>query len=107
MRSGARVSRGPWEKMAEYVRGVADAVGARPKAIPVLSGHWDAKRPTVNAAAAHSLYYDYYGFPEPTYRLAYPAMASPALAAHVRDLLAEAGVASDEEASRGLDHGVF
>jgi aromatic ring-opening dioxygenase catalytic subunit (LigB family) len=100
-------SRETWQKMAEYLRGVRAAIGARPKAILVISGHWDAKRPTVNTASTHSLYYDYYGFPEHTYRLAYPAKGSPELAARVRDLLAKSGVASDEEANRGLDHGVF
>jgi aromatic ring-opening dioxygenase catalytic subunit (LigB family) len=107
MDAGPPFSRDTWEKMADYLRGVAASVGARPKAILVISGHWDAKRPTVNTAPAHSLYYDYYGFPEHTYRLAYPAKGSPTLAARVRGVLAEAGVASDEEASRGLDHGVF
>jgi aromatic ring-opening dioxygenase catalytic subunit (LigB family) len=51
--------------------------------------------------------FDYYGFPEHTYRLEYPAPGSPALAARVRALLAGAGIASDEDAARGFDHGVF
>ena len=100
-------ARQTWDKMAAYLRGAASSLAIRPKAILVVSGHWDAARPTVNKAAVHSLYYDYYGFPEHTYRLAYPAKGSPDLAARVRDLLAEADVASDEEAERGLDHGVF
>ncbi|MGA2793848.1 MAG: class III extradiol ring-cleavage dioxygenase [Roseiarcus sp.] len=100
-------SHSAWDKMAGYLRGVGPSLAARPKAILVVSGHWDAKRPTVNTAAQHSLYYDYYGFPEHTYRLTYPAKGSPELAAHVRDLLARAGVESDEEPRRGLDHGVF
>src|SRR5579872_230009 len=92
-----------WRKMADYLRGVRAAIGVQPKEILVISGHWDAKRPTVNTASTHSLYYDYYGFPEHTYRLTYPAKGSPQLAARVRALLGEVGVASDEEASRGLD----
>ncbi len=100
-------SRGVWDRMAGYLRGVGPSLAARPKAILVISGHWDAKRPTVNTAAQHSLYYDYYGFPEHTYRLTYPAKGSPGLAARVRELLAKAGVDSDEEPRRGLDHGVF
>ena len=63
--------------------------------------------PTVNAAPAHSLYFDYYGFPEHTYRLTYPAKGSPDLAARIRDLLGQAGIDSATETSRGLDHGVF
>jgi aromatic ring-opening dioxygenase catalytic subunit (LigB family) len=93
--------------MAEYLRGVGASVSRRPKAILVISGHWDAARVAVNTASTHSLYYDYYGFPAHTYKLAYPAKGSPELAAHVRDLLRGAGIETDEDAARGLDHGVF
>jgi len=100
-------SRSAWDRMAAYLRGVGPSLAARPKAVLVVSGHWDARRPTVNTASQHSLYYDYYGFPEHTYRLTYPAKGSPEMAARVRELLAKAGVDSDEEPRRGLDHGVF
>ena len=100
-------SRAIWDKMAAYLRGVLASLPVRPKAILVVSGHWDAARPTVNVTREHSLYYDYYGFPEHTYRLAYPAKGSPELAARVRDLMSEAGIETGEENARGLDHGVF
>jgi aromatic ring-opening dioxygenase catalytic subunit (LigB family) len=100
-------SRAIWDAMATYLRSVGPSLAPRPKAILVVSGHWDAARPTVNTAAAHSLYYDYYGFPDHTYRLTYPAKGAPEVAARVRDLLTKAGVATDEDARRGLDHGVF
>ncbi len=51
--------------------------------------------------------FDYYGFPEHTYRLKYPAAGAPELAVRVRGLLADAGFESDVEYKRGLDHGVF
>jgi aromatic ring-opening dioxygenase catalytic subunit (LigB family) len=51
--------------------------------------------------------FDYHGFPEHTYRLAYPAAGSPELAARVRALLANAGITADEDTARGYDHGVF
>jgi aromatic ring-opening dioxygenase catalytic subunit (LigB family) len=96
-----------WDNMARYLRGIDAALGRRPAAILVASGHWETARPAVNTAARPSLLYDYSGFPEHTYRLTYPVAGSPALAARVRGLLAEAGSASDEEPHRGLDHGVF
>jgi aromatic ring-opening dioxygenase catalytic subunit (LigB family) len=100
-------SRAIWDGMAEHLRGVAASVSRRPRAILVISGHWDAARPTVNTAPVHSLYYDYYGFPAHTYELAYPAKGAPELAARVRDLLDAGGIETDEDAKRGLDHGVF
>ena len=59
------------------------------------------------AARSPPLLFDYYGFPEHTYRLKYPAPGSPALAARVRELLADADIAADEDPARGYDHGVF
>jgi aromatic ring-opening dioxygenase catalytic subunit (LigB family) len=51
--------------------------------------------------------FDYYGFPEETYRLRFDAPGSPALAARVRELLSAAGFPTAEDAERGYDHGVF
>ena len=96
-----------WDRMAAYLRGIDSSLGRRPAAILVISGHWETAQPTVNTALHPPLLFDYSGFPEHTYRLTYPVAGSPALAAHVRGLLSAAGIASAEEAHRGLDHGVF
>ena len=63
--------------------------------------------PTVNKNPAPSLLFDYYGFPEHTYRLTYPVPGSPTVAARVRELLSDAHIPSAEEERRGLDHGIF
>jgi aromatic ring-opening dioxygenase catalytic subunit (LigB family) len=96
-----------WDKMAAYLRGIAASLDTRPKAILVISAHWETARPTVGSGAQPPLLFDYYGFPEHTYRLEYPAPGSPELAARVRALLANAGIVSDEDPDRGFDHGVF
>jgi aromatic ring-opening dioxygenase catalytic subunit (LigB family) len=96
-----------WDRMATYLRGIDASLGTRPESVLVISGHWEAERPTVNTALRPPLLFDYYGFPEHTYRLTYPVPGSPALARRVRDLLGAADIASDEEPERGLDHGVF
>jgi aromatic ring-opening dioxygenase catalytic subunit (LigB family) len=96
-----------WDPMARYLRGIAPSIGTRPKAVLIISGHWETDVLTVNAAPAHSLYYDYYGFPDHTYRLSYPAKGSPECARRVRELLSGQGIGCEEDASRGLDHGVF
>lgn len=96
-----------WKRMEAYLRGIPASLPARPRALLVVSGHWEAPRPTVNTAAHPALLFDYYGFPEHTYRLTYPAPGAPELAAQVRRLLEAAGIATGEEAARGFDHGVF
>lgn len=96
-----------WEKMETYLRGVASSLSRKPAAILVVSGHWETAVPTVTTAENPSLLYDYYGFPKHTYELRYPVPGSRALAARVRALLGEAGIASAGDDGRGLDHGVF
>jgi len=99
--------KGVWDAQAAYLRGLAASLARQPKAVLVISAHWEAPRATVNVQAKPGLLFDYYGFPEHTYRLRYPAPGEPALAARVRDLLAGAGIEAGEEKERGLDHGVF
>src|SRR3954453_9314724 len=96
-----------WDAMAAYLRGIAGSLPAKPRAILVISAHWEMPRPTVMTSARPSMLFDYYGFPEHTYRLEYPAPGSPELAARVRALLANGGTASEEDAARGYDHRVF
>jgi len=96
-----------WDRMAAYLRGIDASIGARPKAVLVVSAHWETPVPTVNVATNPPLLFDYYGFPEHTYRLTYPAQGSPEVAARVRELLEKAGMKTAEESERGLDHGVF
>ncbi len=96
-----------WDRLAAYLRGIPATLGKCPKAVLVISAHWEGSVPTVLASPRHSLLYDYYGFPAHTYELAYPAMGSPEVAARVRELLGLAGIDSGEEIERGLDHGVF
>jgi aromatic ring-opening dioxygenase catalytic subunit (LigB family) len=96
-----------WDGLAAYLRGIDRSLGVRPKAALVISGHWETPLPTLNVAAKPGLLFDYYGFPEHTYRLKYPAAGAPQLAEGVRQLLGDAGFKTDVESRRGLDHGVF
>lgn len=96
-----------WDAMAAWLRGLAGQIGARPHAILVVSAHWEEDEITVTGASHPPLYYDYYGFPEHTYRLTWPAPGDPGLAAAVADLLGAAGIACRIDPARGYDHGVF
>ncbi|MDO9405222.1 MAG: class III extradiol ring-cleavage dioxygenase [Polaromonas sp.] len=79
----------------------------KPKAVLVITGHWEAPAFTVSTAERPPMEYDYFGFPEHTYRIQYPAPGAPALAARVRGLLGDAGIPCEEDAARGFDHGTF
>ena len=96
-----------WDRMAAHLRGIDASLGERPQAILVVSGHWERSPVAVNVASQPPLLFDYFGFPEHTYRLTYPAAGSPTLAARVRGLLTDGGIASREDPTRGFDHGVF
>lgn len=103
-------TRGPadtWARTEAFLRGLADSLPQRPRAILVVSGHWEAPVFTVGSGERPGLIFDYLGFPEHTYRLSFDAPGSPRLAARVRGLLADAGIASDAAPERGWDHGVF
>jgi aromatic ring-opening dioxygenase catalytic subunit (LigB family) len=73
----------------------------------MISGHWEEARPTVSTAPHPALIFDYHGFPEHTYRLAYPAPGAPDIAVRARLLLEDAGIVTGEDPARGYDHGVF
>lgn len=95
------------ESLAAYLRGVPALFDPAPKALLVVSGHWEEVVPTVMTAARPPLYYDYSGFPPESYTLTWPAPDDPALAARVRTLLTAAGFTSAADATRGFDHGTF
>ncbi len=98
---------GMWDGLRAFLTGLAASLPARPKAILTVSAHWETPRPTVNVDAAPGMLFDYYGFPEHTYRLGYPAPGAPQLATRARALLSAAGLSCDEARGRGFDHGVF
>ena len=102
-----RMPKGMWDPMAAYLRGIDALVGRRPKAVLVVTAHWLTPRPTLGNAATHELLYDYYGFPDYTYRFDYPAKGAPDVAARAVELLGQAGISADTDDARGIDHGVF
>jgi 4,5-DOPA dioxygenase extradiol len=90
----------------DFFRGLGNELG-RPKAILVVSAHWDTLRPAVSAAREPETIYDFYGFPPELYRLRYPAPGAPKLAERVAGLLEEKGLRTDVDPARGLDHGAW
>jgi 4,5-DOPA dioxygenase extradiol len=80
---------------------------ARPKAILVISAHWETSVPTIGAVDRNETIHDFGGFPQALYQLRYPAPGSPAVAARASDLLGASGIDCRIDRSRGLDHGAW
>ena len=96
-----------WEPTRRFLEELAATLPERPKAMLVISGHWEEPAFTASAGEHPQLIFDYSGFPEHTYKLTWPAPGDPALAARVADLLKAAGLPAATDPRRGFDHGVF
>lgn len=96
-----------WDRMAAYLAQLPSELGATPKAIVVISGHWEERVITIQKNPAPPLLFDYYGFPPHTYELTFPAPGAPVLSDRIASVLADAGIPSRFDAERGFDHGVF
>ncbi|NVB83711.1 MAG: dioxygenase [Kofleriaceae bacterium] len=95
------------DELAAYLRSVKALPKTPPKALLVISAHWEESQPTVMTSTAPPMLYDYYGFPPKSYEIQWPAPGSPTVAARVQELLAKAGFKSNTDSSRGFDHGTF
>ncbi|HET9380225.1 MAG TPA: class III extradiol ring-cleavage dioxygenase [Streptomyces sp.] len=79
----------------------------RPRAILVVSAHWEEAPLALAATRPVPLVHDFWGFPEHYYRVRYDAPGAPGLAASVRKLLRAPGVPVQDIPGRGLDHGAY
>jgi len=93
--------------LAGYLGGLPARLPRRPRAMVVVSAHWEERVPTATTNPEPPMLYDYHGFPEETYRIRWPAPGHPRLARQVRELLERVGIATAEDAARGFDHGTF
>ena len=108
---------GPWPWLANMRQSLATLedslanmpaeVGETPKAILMVSGHWEADTFAVMTSLAPGMLYDYNNFPPETYKIVYPAPGAPDLAMHTADLIRKAGLPTSLDPKRGFDHGTF
>ncbi|HEX8233909.1 MAG TPA: class III extradiol ring-cleavage dioxygenase [Caulobacteraceae bacterium] len=109
---------GPWpwlegdfrrqfDKLEQSLGDMRRELGDLPRAVLVISGHWEENGFAVSSAERPGMLYDYSGFPEHTYRIQYKAPGSPELAARVQELLTAGGVGARLDPARGYDHGTF
>ena len=94
------------QEMVDHLTSIAKSI-PKPDAILVVSAHWEESVPTITAAPNPGMIYDYYGFPEQTYHITYPAPGEPQLAEKVYNQLQLSGINAKLDANRGYDHGLF
>ena len=109
---------GPWPFMKEQYGATYDVLeasladmprqlGGKPKAVLVVSGHWEEHEPTLSSGLTPQMIYDYSGFPAHTYQVKYGAPGSPELAQRAAQLLQAGGFEPGLDEMRGFDHGTF
>lgn len=86
-----------WKRLAERI--------PTPKAIVVISAHWETHGTHISAKEKQNTIYDFYGFPSLLYEAAYNAPGSVTLAGRIQELLSPTDSELDYE--RGLDHGAW
>jgi aromatic ring-opening dioxygenase catalytic subunit (LigB family) len=99
--------RDTWDGMKSWLANIPSTLPFRPKAIVVISAHWEEPQIAVINSETSTLLYDYYGFPEETYRLEYKAPTAPEVASRIGKLFEANNIPFRYETERGLDHGVF
>ena len=94
-------------QLKQYLQSVRTLPQTDPRALLVVSAHWEEPVPTLMTAERPPMLYDYYGFPPDSYRLTWPARGDPELAGEVAALLEKAGFRTASDPARGFDHGAF
>ena len=104
---GGRFGEQEMHNLSQFLIQYPKTLSRKPKALLVISAHWEAPVATLATASAPEMLYDYYNFPEAAYQIQWPAPGCPELAPRVAELLHQAGFATDSDDQRGYDHGTF
>lgn len=90
-----------------FLAGLPAKLPQRPKAIVMVSAHWETSLPTVSAVSAPETIHDFGGFPQALYDLRYPAQGDGVLSRRIASKISAAGFPAEIDARRGLDHGAW
>ena len=77
----------------------------KPRAIVVVSAHWESAELLVMSATQPQTWHDFGGFPPELYQMQYPAPGSPQLAQDILQRLKDAGLPARADEQRPFDHG--
>ena len=88
------------------LRRLASELG-RPKAIVLVSAHWESQGLLVASHPAPRTWHDFGGFAQALYALQYPAPGDPDLAARIAHLLTAQGLPAALDPQRPFDHGAW
>ena len=67
------------QEMIKFMHEISPSLGIT-ASILIISAHWEEEIVTITSGNNPSLIYDYYGFPEESYQLEYPAPGEPVVA---------------------------
>ena len=109
---------GPWpymdgpfrrafDRLEQSLHDIRSELADAPRAVLVISGHWEENGFAISSGEQPGMVYDYRGFPEHTYQIRYKAPGSPELAQRVQELLQAGGIEARLDPERGYDHGTF
>ena len=93
--------------VAGFLSSYAATLAAKPKAVVIVTGHWETTEVTVSTREQPDLLFDYSGFPPETYEYDYPAPNDKAVCDRIIALMSAAQLPIATDDSRGRDHGVF
>jgi 4,5-DOPA dioxygenase extradiol len=79
----------------------------KPRAIVIVSAHWESQELLVNGNPQPETWHDFGGFPPALFAVQYPAPGLPELTAQVVELLAADGLLARIDSRRPFDHGVW
>lgn len=79
----------------------------KPKAIVIVSAHWESNELLVSGNPQPDTWHDFGGFPKALFEVQYPAPGDPQLAAEVVELLKSDDLPARIDAKRPFDHGVW
>ena len=93
--------------LADYLGALVLGLPQRPRAVLMVSAHWEEPVATLMTSPHPPMLYDYYNFPASTYALQWPAPGATDLAPTVSAMLGRAGFEVRSDPNRGFDHGTF
>ena len=99
--------RSMFDQLEQSLFDIRRELGDAPRAVLVISGHWEENGFAISSAEQPGMEYDYFGFPPHTYQIRYKAPGSPELATRVQELLQGGGIPARLNPQRGYDHGTF